>query len=68
MVGEDLVSPALQCPAERSNLRNSILAAALDGLVQQHLGGSQIVGEINVSDRFLGHPRAEDFVIGVAEP
>jgi hypothetical protein len=67
VVGEDLRAPALERVPEGLHLGYIVVEATGDGLVEEQGGDGGIVGEINVSHRFLRQPRTENMVVGVTE-
>ncbi len=54
-------------PSERIS-GDLVGGAAGDGLVDEQLGVSAVVGEVDVADRLLAQPGAEQLVMGVTDP
>ncbi len=54
--------------SEGADLFYVIIGEGGDGLVQQHARLRRIVGERNVSDRFLGESGADDSILGSPDP
>jgi len=53
VVGEDLGSPLRESPAERDDLVDVVSEAPADGFVEEQRCFVGIVGEVDVSHRFL---------------
>lgn len=69
VVGEDLGLPPAEGTAERSDLFDLVAEAADDGLVDEYGSVGAVVGEVDVTDRFLiGQPGAEHLIGRVADP
>lgn len=64
---EDLGAPAPEGVSEAADLGDVVVGAADDRLVEEGGGVVGVVGEVDVSDGFLGQSGAADLVVGVTD-
>jgi hypothetical protein len=67
VVVQDLGPPALECLSERADLFDLVALASDDGLVEEHSGFLEVIGQVDVADGLLSASHAEHLVVGIAE-